>query len=1574
MSNYLYGDMIRDLNDIGVKDFKPFITNSNEIVPLPDNRILKTSSKSHSAEMARLIEQGGFVAGDGYDGVFTTYSQLQTVGGKNTMRRDFLEMMAPQSLLVMDEAHDAGGSPSSGWQKKDGPPQQPNRAEFARMLVDKADGVVFSSATAIKRPDVMDLYGRRSGMQEALGSVGALQAALETGGIPLQQASTNMLAQDGFYIRRERSYEGVDFGIKTIPVNRESTDGMSRIMGAILRFDRSKQEALGNLDKTLKSNARKIGIDSSIGMAGAASVNFTALMHNVMDQSLLARKADQLADEAIASLERGEKPILTVSNTMGSFISGYVDDNDIAPGESFDANFSDILMKYLERSRDVLEKDYDGSGERRRLGDEELGPEALEAFEAAKELIEQTELDFPVSPIDHIKQRIEAAGYSFAEITGRQDRLEYDGEGNTTYQRRSAQETSKAGKVRATDRFNSGKADVILLNRSGSTGISLHASEKFADQRRRHMIVGQPERDINVFMQTLGRAHRTGQVVPPRITLLMGDTPDEKRPAALLEKKMASLNANTTADRNAGFDTSSIPDFFNRYGDAVVEQILGEYPEINAKLDFPITVSEEGVSSLDDVQENAISKVTGRLPLLTVKEQEVFYELLEGEYNSFVAQQKALGDNQLEAEAVDLDARPLAQAEVISPKAGVSSAFGSGVRADMVDVKAQSKPKTQLEVVNEVRSHLGIEPVKSIDAHDFEEADRLAQTFSRDLLEKVDQAADKYLDQQAVKIQRNNVDPEKRQGSLDKVKLRIQRQKDQLTKINRFRLGQTVRLSTDNGRIFYGAITSIGKRGGSLDAMLNESQGAKDNAKVSFGDSNPVAPSKWEMRVSLTDASREIVLPLSKINTDRIGAVDLMPATKNMMGGDIMGQFDERQVGQRRVRQVLRGNLLRAAEKYGKAGKIINATVAGGGVEPMLLLPRGYDIQQELSEAPVELPSPRNVRQFLEITNNEGIIKTSDEQITLKSSPNRDEYVLQTGKKQKGVTLDEGLLDALGQEFYSVSDRMEAQFPSERLEEVVTYIQQGRGQRLEAVTHLEEARELVGATIPEFSWSDSVEEVIAGAGLAPSVDLSNLNEVRSRLEAALAQTTDEQRRSEVLDNEPLPEREAQTELDIEDQSNASSDQGDIEEASVATHDGAIISEGSVPAPSSERVGGWSQQQGKAAKHVGKLLEEAGLSAAVMSDREFYLKIENEPFIPLNIERHGDQLMLYHTLVEGGDAYIDSEMVFNLSKDGTLNLTETAVHGPAGELRGRDPSFAGMFASNLRHQGFAEAAVRSRQPEHHLEQLELAQTALGSAPHVSAQEPPPAGPAEPFDYHQTLEQLRVNAQELPEAQRESLLRAIQVVEQMAGQVPQEAAEATQETITAGELVQAAISQKDPTLDEQLVKPEATSVPSVDQFRVWYRAARTIGRSPDKLAQISAAGHRAKAGTLKFDGFDSAAMQADMKEQRQQTKLAADIMPNAMNFLRSARQVGMGSRKDSGTIVEGKNYRISMQAGRINITNKSTQGSLTFNRQGIIENRGLTDQDKERWQRLGQVTPEQLKSLLEQQAKQSQPEMA
>ncbi|MCM1983155.1 DUF6908 domain-containing protein [Lyngbya confervoides] len=1176
---------------------------------------------------------------------------------------------------------------------------------------------------------------------------------------------------------------------------------------------------------------------------------------------------------------------------------------------------------------------------------------------------------------------------------------------------------------------------------------------------------------------------------------------------------------------------------------------------------------------------------------------------------------------------------------------GVQSAFGSGVQAEVIDAKAQSKPKTQLEVINEIRTGLDLDPVASPEENDAESVEQAAQAYTEDLLGKAGQAAERYLAQQTAKIEQRIADPEKQQTAFNRASRRLDKQQTQLTQLRRFQPGQTVRLSTENGRIFYGAISGVSKRGTSLDKILAAEGDSETQNRL--GDSNPVAPSKWLVNVSLADSSREIPLPLSKINADRMGAVDMTPVQKTMMGKDVMGQFDERQTGEREVRQVLRGNLLRASDKYGKEGNVVNATMSTGGVEPMLLLPRGYDLQQQLSESPVALPSTRNVRQFMEVSDRQGIVKTSDEQITLKSAPNAEGYLLQTGKKQKDVYLDEDLMGALGDEFYSVSDRMEAAFPSERLEEVVSYLQDGRHQRLEATTHLEQARELMGEQIPEFAWSDSVEDVLESAGLAPTVDLSNLEGVRAQLETAFqsesesapeGSRTDEPNDPEERDTDAVPRGEEQStqpaavseanqtgqqappsvlaekvqqaqeladqgmvmtfqvdvdpntpewetslapgeddspQFDLFDPDEIRLEQGSVqlqigidtsgealEEVWVELPDAAnqldtaiaeaqpleqslrnqlqgltageylrqgrdailpdqpksessayrldasgpttisrerarllnsysevdstasaagveranaipqrdeqlealaneygesarisftdpteqglaisaqdvrypgqpgaeeITSSGAEPDPAAQveevfdvvesmapsaspdqaRVGGWSEQPGKPEKHVGKLLEESGLAAAVMADEDFYLKVENEPFTPLNIERHGEQLMLYHTLVENGDAFIDSEMVFNLSEEGALTLTETAVQGPMGESRGLDRSYAGMFASNLRKQGFAEAIQQqmttepkaeptpaeparslgveadtetqpstadvgrlpiAEPPQPAAESSDAFADVLGTG-ETAAVNPPPIqelGDEQPTgspNYQETLACLRGVVQDLPEAQQESLLAAI---DQAAAQMAKSAQSSSEASVSAGAFIQDAIAQNDPELDQQLAESEEgqPESPSLEQFRDWYRAARALGRSDDELSDIEAIGKAVKAGELNDLAESNAQrMATDLSAFDQQQDLGANIVNHARRFLGNLEAAGLVERDANGNIeARGKQYTVRETPQGIGVVKNDQSAGVLANGEGeITQVANLTEADRENWEISASRSPDNLKAL-------------
>ena len=73
----LYADIVRDLQDIGVRDIRPFATNSKLDIPLPNGRTLKTEKTPHQRELNAMMREGELSSK--YNMVFSTYSQVQTV-------------------------------------------------------------------------------------------------------------------------------------------------------------------------------------------------------------------------------------------------------------------------------------------------------------------------------------------------------------------------------------------------------------------------------------------------------------------------------------------------------------------------------------------------------------------------------------------------------------------------------------------------------------------------------------------------------------------------------------------------------------------------------------------------------------------------------------------------------------------------------------------------------------------------------------------------------------------------------------------------------------------------------------------------------------------------------------------------------------------------------------------------------------------------------------------------------------------------------------------------------------------------------------------------------------------------------------------------------------------------------------------------------------------------------------------------------------------------------------------------------------------------------------------------------
>ena len=1007
MKPELYADMLRDLNDIGETGFNPLPTNKlrgKNAIALPDGGKLKSPSNLDKV-IAKAISQGKL---EGFDGIFTTYAQLASSNGKDTPRRELLRSLNENTVLILDESHNAGGSDKGKYKKKDA---AKSTGSFLReRIAESPNGVFYSSATYAKRPDVMSLYAKTD-MQHAVEDLDQLTEIMSRGGIPMQQAVATMLTQAGQYIRREKSFEGATVDTAPAPVDMKVAERTAGIMGRIMAFDTAREGDIKNIEKQLAGSGEAVLADGSIGKQGMHSPGFSSIMHNLIGQYTLSMKADAAVEAAAKAVERGEKPVITVANTMGSFIGERASADGLKDGDAVDLSWKDMFLRYLDKTRTIT-VDKPGSKEKDSiyLSDDQLSPEALRAYNEAKDAIEKADFsNLPVSPIDRVLNGLRERGIRADEITGRTDAIDYS-DGQQKYRKREA---TSSNNVDVVNRFNGGELDALIINQSGSTGISLHASENFADQKKRNMIIVQPELNIDVFMQTLGRVFRTGQVTPPAYQFLISDMPSEKRPAAVLGKKMASLNANTTANRKSAQTFENIPDFLNEYGDMAAVQVLRDNPEFNKKLGNPI-------KEASDI-ENAMQKVTGRIPVLSVKEQEQLYALLEQEYADTIAMAEAMGGTGLEAQALPLDAKLVSSIELTPKKDGVDteSAFTEASNLQEFDVKVLGKPYTAKKVhelvAQGVVGHEGLSDALHADAESF-------------------------VEKRAAKME-----DEERRGDF------IARAEENLHAIDdalfRFEPGTQVSLLGRDGPMD-GVVTRISRKKGD----------------------NPTALSNWQMTVAVTNAQRQITIPFSKLarNISELESGKVVVAPSGLTEKQMETAFDSAQNEVREKRWIATGNLLAAAEKL-KTGKIITFDDAQGSRRMGILLNKGVDAKELVSELDVKFPAADDALRFFERTGGNGMVKTSDKLLRIsRMSPYGDTYriAVPAAKATGGkYYLNTGLLSAIGQDFVKAGRDMVARHIDEAQLRAAMNALQKQGYSLVADNFRTEARDVTGTAI-----------------------------------------------------------------------------------------------------------------------------------------------------------------------------------------------------------------------------------------------------------------------------------------------------------------------------------------------------------------------------------------------------------------------------------------------------------------------------------------------------------------------------
>jgi len=937
----LFTDMYGDLADIGTT-IRPLIfgdPSKASIVNENGDVIVKAPTKKRQDAIMRDIQERGIQAA-GYDAIFSTYSQVNV----ENERQRFLEGLAhnQDTILILDEAHEAAGDGESSMQAAFMQGGQVRRGSGAdRTIVNKVGllnapgtaegrgGVTYLSATYAKRPDNTPLYFRTA-LRKAAQSFQQVVDAMKKGGVALQQAVSEALAAAGQYVRRERDFSGVRYELKKIAVADEpalvqQVDGITDLLGQIVQFSHSVREAAqsaGGATSTAMS-------DNAIDVA-----DFAALVHNQVGQLLLAAKADEVVKEAAEAHSRGEKPVIALMNTMESFLDQYTTEHNIKPGQPIQLRWHELLRYALSRTLRGKVQQPNGDTVIVQLTPEELG--LSPQFEAIMEQIGELETEFPVSPIDYIVQQLEAKGVKTGELTGRTSGINYTDvkAGQGTYKR-----FPKANKNTLVNGFNGGVLNGLLLNASGSTGLSIHASEKFFDKKPRHMVIAQPALDINVFVQTLGRIKRTGMVLNgenpdgskwgARYTHLVLPLQAEMRPAAVTNRKMKSLNANTTAESKSGVKIESA-DFLNKYGDEIVSEFLDENREWQPRLGLWIDHNQDGTVK---VQNDIARKFTGRMSLMPNSQQEEAYNQIIPAYNELIDRLKTTGEYDLDIVVhKDWDGTQLSD-DQLAPGTDESSIFTASVRAQRWEITDNRHVPTGEEMLEEFnRQTGGVEKLRE----NWQAQIRETEKQIRDRIA----AADKAIDEAA-----NEPDPTKRA-------LLAARAQNEMTAMLQAQAKWSDTKDTLN-RI-------LSMAGDPVELEDSETHETFDGMLVGFKMPNlarglRVSPSAYHLRYLIDAPGGKMFLR---------GSMFPSKWTQNRSDRPL-SDFKGARAGQRYARWVVTGNPIKAYEATGGRGKMVRFQSRDGQTITGLIMPVKWDISKLASDPRLELVSGAAIANFL---------------------------------------------------------------------------------------------------------------------------------------------------------------------------------------------------------------------------------------------------------------------------------------------------------------------------------------------------------------------------------------------------------------------------------------------------------------------------------------------------------------------------------------------------------------------------------------------------------------------------------
>jgi hypothetical protein len=1099
----LFSGVYRDLKDIHSSGLRPFILASDakgRITERQDGEdvvIYDLPSKKEVERVLDYINKNGKLPPE-YDYVVTTYSQVSggTMDYENGQKkarsfkkgksarpadingqkkRDAIENLASSSIVLMDESHEAGGESARG--------------SYLQYISTKAKGITYISATFAKRPDNMPLYSLRTAISKAGVKVGELIDAVKRGGATFQEIMSKALTEAGQMIRRERDMRGVTVdwkGIEDEDVIKKHYEQYDQVIGLfndIIYFQRTYVDPIVN--KMNDDAAEEQGeVEHTPGTRdmGINNTPFASRTYNMVQQVLLALKAEEGAKFAVECLKNGEKPVIAVQNT-----------NEGAADEAVGSSDEDIempdlsvnLKKGLRGTLRISQKDAFGNSTNTEIPFDRLSEAGQKRYQEIMDAIESASTGLSLSPIDVIRDVIKKAGYSVEELTGRSKVFDYNEDGTVKRTRRDP----KLNKKRASD-FNDGKVDALIVNKSACTGIDLHAGMKFKNTDQRHMITIQAQGDINDEVQMRGRTDRTGQKQHSKYTYIVSTIPSEQRLLMMLKAKLRSLDANTTSSQKSKFNEMQVQDIINKYGDEIVIQYLSEHPDMATKMVDPLkwtqkfgdgweSMAPETLASGIGIERgeagSIASKVLGRMALLKVAEQEKMLQEIGDLYQAEIDRLNEMGENDLEITEMPLRAKTLKKdvwEEGVEP--GGKNPFADNSYVEEVEMDVLKKPMKAEEVKKSQARLLGSAPkaqptgqptwedykrgvLEKVDAWAEQKKSETTQTITERAEKKATAEKEKYA-KAAKKAQEKN-------GMTDsEIEKNAQYQYDNFYNKEMEKLKNALDAIDKQKQAFVDALETF-----STDGVYALPTDIYDVNQITFEPSfGKVIDIKIADNFSTTastisfatlDGRRKITIPISGMvkqqNNEKVNIVPSIvsqtaQARSGFFGSNVANTLKvlEQNVDNwdrltstatRKKGYIITGNLLKALtslQKQHAGGKLISYTTDTGEIRQGVLMGDRFDPGLLTSQNPIS-----SAKADLDDWEKNRTIKSSDGDVTIKAEGYDSwmSYTLKVPKsKKKGEKYfnDKTLLSLMDGQFEG-SSAMKADFKKENLDKVL---------------------------------------------------------------------------------------------------------------------------------------------------------------------------------------------------------------------------------------------------------------------------------------------------------------------------------------------------------------------------------------------------------------------------------------------------------------------------------------------------------------------------------------------------------